>query len=122
MTDGLRAFAEKELVLGARQADGSTLREHLQSVERQTGETPQALAEDVECPASMQYLWEYFLMLNVRRNQQRDAIGNVEVLAWAELNGVRLAPFEMRALDAIEAEYLADQRRKVEAAAAGLRR
>ena len=52
-----------EFELNARQKDGSTLRENLESVYRQTGNMPKQL-EPVEMPECLHYLWAWFCELS----------------------------------------------------------
>lgn len=100
MTGELLAFAEHEIELSARQPDGATLREHLEKHGRDTGETPDELIP-VPCPESMLYLWGYFVSMSARRGD--DPINNQEIQAWAQLRGIVFAPFEVEALERLEA-------------------
>lgn len=104
----LLAFAANELALGARQADGATLRVHLESLARQTGKIPDQLLP-VDCPVEAKYLWEYFCNMSERRTSGPNGLNQIThegVEAWARRCGVRLQPFENAALDALEGLFM----------------
>lgn len=109
MIDELLEFVRRELKLGERQKDGATMRDHLESIQRQTGVTDPLLLP-VACPDEAKYLYEdYFLSMNRRRTNNGygpNALGHADIHTWAQLHGVRLAPFEVEALDRIETLYL----------------
>lgn len=110
---GLVDFAKNELALGTRQSDDATLRDHLLKHWRDTGEMPPELGP-VECPDSMRYLWEYFTSLSKRRSgigYPSNAISNQELRSWAAGRGIALEPFEVEALEELEAAYLDYQTR-----------
>lgn len=88
--------------------DGSTLRQHYESAQRQSG-LPRPELVPVDCPAEVRYLWGYFLSLNARRTGNgygANAIANAEVLAWAARKGIQLSTWEQHALDLLEQLYL----------------
>jgi len=88
--------------------DGTTQRDHIESYQQQTGVIPEGW-EPVECPACMRYLWGYFLEMNCRRTSTGFGINPIshEALdAWQRLRGIKLLPFEIRALDALESAFL----------------
>jgi hypothetical protein len=93
-------------VLGERQPDGATLREHYENAQRQTGQVPGALADVPACPEELHYLWEYFVNISARRTSNDDAVSNAEVLAWALLHHVQLTAFEVEVLDGLERVFL----------------
>ena len=108
------------MLLAAKQDDGATLRDHLESIERQTGRTPEQL-QPVDCPEAVRYLWEYFRSMNIRRASsgfgsimhegagRRNPISHGEMESWARRNRFTLEPFEEQALDALEMMYLQHQ-------------
>lgn len=53
--------------MGRPRKDGRTLREHLESVARQTGFAPAALESDAQLPNEVDYLWFWFCRLSGRR-------------------------------------------------------
>ena len=101
-------YIGNEIALSARQKDGATLREHLKSLERQSGNTPEQLRE-IPCEESAKYLWWYFLSMNARRGTNgfsANPITNAEVLAWSARKGIKLEPFENDILDSIETLFM----------------
>lgn len=92
--------------------DGATAREHYETLER-SGIEPAQL--NVECPAGMWYLWEYFCRLELRRAESTQAITCLELESWARLNGLKLSVMEVDILDGLEALYLTHHRRKAAA-------
>lgn len=107
LNDELLAYAEKQFQLGERQPDGATLREHYQSLERQSGYTHELL-EEPDC-LMLEYVWGYFLSLDKRRKGV-EAITNLELFMWAQLHGVELTPIEVDLLDELESMRLAHQK------------
>lgn len=94
--------------------DGATVREHLESVQRQTGVLHEALQG--ETPEGLLYLWEWFGRMNMRRPSMDGMPGpitNTEMKAWAELHGVRLSPFEVEVLDGLDSLFLAHCRKRM---------
>jgi hypothetical protein len=84
------------------------MREHLESVQRQTGHVDQNLLP-VVCIDQSKYIYEYFTSMNVRRQYGEagpQMITHAEMTAWANLRGVTLSVFECEALDRIERIYL----------------
>jgi hypothetical protein len=70
---------------------------------RDTGEMPEELIP-VTCPESMVYLWGYFVSMSARRGDE--PINNQEMQAWAQLRGIALVPFEVEALEKLEAIHV----------------
>ena len=95
------AFAEQEFGLSERQSDGRSLREHLESVEKQTRTTPKELQDLIELPESMQEYWSWFLRLNSRRpsGMGMSSIPYSEMLAFFELIGVVPDPCEIEVIE-----------------------
>lgn len=95
--------------MNKRQKDGATLREHLQSVARQTGVIPQEL-EPVPCPDQMLPLWGVFVELDGGRTG--GALG-ANPLTWGDLQafmactGCALDSFDVAALRALDTKFLA---------------
>ena len=103
----LTRYAENEFAL-SKTVDEATVREHLLSVYRQTGVLPEQL-QPVDCPDEIGYLWEYFLSMHKRRTSNgygANTIASAEMHSWAWLRGVTLLPFELDALDSVEAAYM----------------
>lgn len=114
MTDELIVFVKNEFELDQPQSDGQSLRTHLQSVERQTGITPEQLSP-VEVGDELAYIWKYFISMNRRRTSSGfgpNPISSLELIAWANNHGIPLNPFEVEVLDSIELEFLKAANRK----------
>lgn len=87
------------------QKDGSSLRSHLESIERQTGRKPKQLAEIPEMPADVGYLWAWFLELDGGRGGNGFGLNPLsysEIQAWATLMRVKLVPWEVEAIKRID--------------------
>jgi hypothetical protein len=106
----LLEYAEREFELSTRMPDGSTRRDHAESLMRKLGpERMPAELKSVECPEGAEYLWGYFQSMNTRRSSNGytlNAISHQELQAWAQLHGVELAPWEAAVLDQLDLIYL----------------
>jgi hypothetical protein len=93
--------------LAAKQQDGSTLRQHLQVAAR-GGERPDPRLFS-QAPRAAAALWEAFLTLHASRPSGMGASGipSSELLAWQQLHGVRLSPWEVDTLRAMDQAALA---------------
>lgn len=102
----LLAHARRWFALGEVQPDGSTLRAHLQSVERRTGSKPPEL-DMPPLPIELTHVWHWFLALHHRRSYSErgpNPIGYADLLAWRELTAARPTPQDvdcMLALDGV---------------------
>lgn len=92
--------------LAATQPDGSTLRDHLQ-VAAQHGTTDARLGSTPPPAGAM--LYDLFVQLNAARpvGMGPGAIPPSELLAWQQLMGVRLSPWEADTLLAMDRAALA---------------
>lgn len=111
---GLLGFAGHEFKLNTRQKDGATLREHLESVQRQTGITPKEL-EPLDVPYALEYLWQWFCELSAGRHYSEygpQSLSYTEMLAWARLTGKQLMVWEVETLKRIDAVYITEAMRK----------
>jgi hypothetical protein len=93
------------------QADGSRLRDHLESVERQTGKRPAQL-DGPDLPDQGAHLWGWFADLS--RGRQMGGMGPsrltyADMQAWIALMGVAVEPWEIRALLRIDSAWLVCQ-------------
>lgn len=89
------------------QSDGATLREHWQVIERQTGKRPDAL-NTPECPDVLTHVWEWFQKMHRRRRvgfNGPEAIDDTAIETWARLRRVRITPFEVEAIQALDEAY-----------------
>ena len=76
--------------------------EHLQGIWRQTGEKPPEL-DGPPIPPVGAYLWEWFSELHKAR---QGPISYSEIQAWAKLSGNSPEPWEVKAIKALDIEYL----------------
>jgi hypothetical protein len=107
-------YAENELNLSKVQDDGATLRQHLESIEAQTGVTPDQLIP-VEVEECVLYIWRWFLEMNARRTSNgfgSNPISEEALASWCKRRNIQLAEFEYQALDALEIMYLTNQQPK----------
>lgn len=89
--------------LSARQADGTTLRQHLQAAAQATGRPDPALLQRL--PAWAGPLWEAFGELAACRPQGMAGSGAIpfsEIEAWQRLHGVRLNAWEVGCITAMD--------------------
>ena len=94
--------------LALRQPDGSTLRDHLQAAATATGRPDEQLSARV--PPDGSALWAAFVDLSAARPVGMGGAGAVppsEVLAWQQLQGLRLSPWEIDTLGAMDRASLA---------------
>lgn len=98
------------------QSDGATLREHWQVIERQTGKRPDAL-NTPDCPDVLAHVWEWFQKMHRRRRigfNGPEPIDDASIAQWAGLRRIRITPFEVDAIQALDEAYfmyLAETRR-----------
>ena len=94
--------------LSERMPDGATLRDHLIAAAGNTGRPDPRLA--ARLPAGVDLLWQAFLDLNAARPSNGFGVGAIppsEVVAWCALRGVRLSPWEVETLAAVDRAALA---------------
>lgn len=103
----LSEFAKHELSLSAKQKDGATLRQQLEKIKQQTGETPSQLIP-IDMPRMIEYLWMYFLELNNTRSSGMgiNAITYSEISAWCFLNDIELSPFEVKVIKMLDSVFV----------------
>lgn len=91
--------------------DGTTERDVLESVERQTGHRPAAL-DGPELPADGSHVWAWFLELSAGRGSNGfgpSPISYLDLLAWSLLTGTITRPAEIEAIIAVDRVWLAAQ-------------
>jgi hypothetical protein len=101
--------------LSVRQPDGATKRDHLESVERQTGKRPAAL-DGPELPAWGRHIFAAWIDLHAGRGGNGmgpNPIAWADLAAWAALTGTEPSPFEVRTIMAIDRAWLEEQARTV---------
>lgn len=90
---------------------GITKREHLLSVERQTGKRPAGL-DGPECPAELRYLIEWFIELSVFRRAgfaAPERISPLDIAGYALLTGQWPKRWETQALAKLDIAFLESQ-------------
>lgn len=93
------------------QDDGRTQREHLESIERQTGEVQ---FDRNEPPETVEYLWKWFGRLSARRQNGMgpNPIGWDQIEAFFKLHGIAPDYWELRALECLDNAWLSAQAKK----------
>lgn len=88
--------------LGERMSDGATLRDHLIAAAANTGRLDPRV--NALPPAGTEHLWSAFIDLHGARQSGFGvaAIAPSEVAAWCSLRGVRLTPWEVDTLAAVD--------------------
>jgi hypothetical protein len=108
LSEALADHAKAVFKLNLPQDDASTLRDHLQAVERSTGVRPPEL--DVpELPALCRGVWEIFFELHDRRAGNGFGplpIDEARLLHWQQLHGVRLSPWEIETIFLVDSVWL----------------
>lgn len=97
--------------------DGGVLRDHLASVERQTGRTPPELISP-PFPSQMSFVWATFQDLHDERRSDGfggvSAISSLDMLAWCAMTQVKLSPFEVKAIKAVDRAFRTEMARQDE--------
>lgn len=90
--------------MSATQSDGATLREHLTSQWRQTGKMPKMLEDALQVPVLAAHVWSWFLELNDERQigVVDSKLTHEQITEWAKAYGVRIEPWERRAIKRID--------------------
>jgi len=109
VADGLLAAARTVFRLDAPHGKGgATVREHLEALERRTGERPKEL-DECEIPDGASHVWQWFLELNAARTGNGygpNPITYSEIRAWMVLKGVAVRAFEVDLIRALDTAYL----------------
>lgn len=95
--------------------DGSTTRQHLENIYRQTGRKPEAL--DNELPTFHQQVWYDFLSLHAKRTNNGfgpNPITEQQINEWQKKHNVILHQADIDLIDRLDNEYLKYQARKAE--------
>ena len=101
-------FAENELALNEKQGDGASLRHHLESVERQTGLTPEQLIP-VPFPETLEFIWRDFLELNDARTSNGyslNPLSYTEIDAWKRLMNKTVTAQEIIIIKQLDGVFL----------------
>ena len=83
------------------------------SAYRQTGVMPEQL-EPVEVPDCAIHIWGWFAKLSPKRlmGMGIGPISSLEIEAWCRLHAVSMSPFEVLAIEAIDAVYVASSNKE----------
>jgi hypothetical protein len=109
-------YAKRELELSAKQKDGSTLRESLESLLANHG-IKDPMLEPVDVSNCVTYLWEFILDLNSTRQSGMgvNAISYTEIVSWCTLTGNKLSPYETRVIKMLDRVFLEHYNKQSEA-------
>lgn len=102
-------FCREQFRLSQRNDKGATLREQLELLEEQLGYPPPELVEmQTELPQGFENVWIDFLKLHRTRSSGfgLNAISNLELQAYCQLNGLDLDPEEVEMIQRFDAEAL----------------
>lgn len=101
-------FAEHQFKLNKTDQNGTTEREHLEQVERQTGkEIPQLRGP--EFPKLVSHIWSAFTALHSRRQMGFNGpmgISYSDIKHWKELTDTPLDAWEVEAIIAVDNAYM----------------
>lgn len=101
-------FAQHDFTL-SQKSGGSSLREHLESVQRQTGKRPAEL-DGPPLPPEGAHWWYWWLSLAEGRGYSASGVPLpftwADLRGWAELSRLELGPPDIDALRAIDRVYL----------------
>lgn len=97
--------------LDVRREDGSTLREHLEAVEKQTGKTPERLAVE---PIPQEYLWHWNQWVSLASGRTQTGMGPaplswLDMEAWSRLMCVKLSPLDVTIIRTIDTAWFVAQ-------------
>lgn len=95
------AYADSEFTLSEPQSDGIPLRAHLENIAKHSKELPEELANAVERPELIFYLWEWYCELSAERMRpgqmpSRISAESMKALEWYHC--IKLEPWEKKAL------------------------
>lgn len=90
-------------------SEGQTLRGHLESVARQTGNLPATLASEPDYPYALSHLVDWFWDLSSGRGSTGfgpSGLSYAELGYWSRLTGLDPTPFEIEIIKAMDRVYL----------------
>jgi hypothetical protein len=90
--------------------DGATTREHLESIEKRTGQRPKEL-DEAEIPLEAAHVWAWFCDLHSARSSSGfgpNPISYSEIAAWGKLTGERVRRHEVKLLRQLDTLFLAE--------------
>lgn len=80
---------------------GTSEKDHLLAVAKQTGKLPAKLAEQPKCPEAFAHLWQWFLEI-----QTSESLTFAEIEAWSRLTHRRITGQEAAILRRLDSIYL----------------
>ena len=110
-------FARAKFNLDRRQPDGSTLRDHAQSIYRQTKRWPEDIPQEPVFPDALLYLWEWFVAISNGRGSSgfgANAITWSDLAAWSQLMRIELDRWEVTMLRRLDIVFLSSLAEKEE--------
>jgi len=114
----LTEFAKHQFALNRQHPDGSTERDHLESVERQTGRRPSAL-DGPPLPYDIAHVWLWFNDLSAARGNNGwgpNALNYQDMAAWMMLTGTIVRPQEISAILMLDRLWMSEQAKATAAA------
>lgn len=104
----MAAWSEHEFALEQKQDDGSTLRQHLLTVEKATGERHPWLERVLDRPTALMYLFEAFLDLSASRPPVFSGIAPIseaQLYYWQKVRQFPLRLWELEAIRQVDMKF-----------------
>lgn len=102
-------WAEHQFKLNTPDQNGTTEREHLEQVERQTGRRLEALEPPTPFPMLLSHVWSAFISLSSSRGSGMNGplpIDYVQIKAWKELTETSISAWEIGAILKLDTLYM----------------
>lgn len=114
LIDELLDYAEHEFSISKPDKNGTSQREHLLEVQRQTGKTPKEL-EGPPFPTLVSHIWSAFIALSSARSMGMsgpDSLSYTEIKNWMDVTNNRLSARDVEALKSLDVIYLTTRNAK----------
>lgn len=108
MIEDLVDYAEHEFSISKPDKSGTSEREHLEQVERQTGHRPKAL-DGPDFPLLMSHVWSAFIALSNGRSMGfsgPNPISYQDIKTWKELTDTPLSSWEIQAIKMVDSVFI----------------
>jgi len=108
-------YARFDFSLNARQSDGRTLRQHLEDVEKMTGETHPMTKDKPVLPPECLPTWRAFCSMSGRRSYGMNGpmpVSFLEMDAYQRVTGDTLRPWQIEAIERIDGIWLEEASKK----------